>query len=442
MENRPATCDWTDRCVGLDETASGLVAVLAVRHGRSVAVEPAAGPVEGAALAAGLGEREAWVRRIRTPLKDKAKALGVLPGLLDVQLPFGIEECVFANVALAREPAGWTVTAAGARESEIRARLDRWAAEGREPHHLDQEGLALWSQAFEELPPALEAPRAVVYLGDDRSVLAFGRGAELISTHGLKKFEPVQARRLANLAFDGGAGETDWIWAGPLAEQAAIESHARELGLPKSGRIMKDPRSVLARAYAVRALTSGLLRCDLRRNGLTHPAVRLRRDRRARFSAVVWLAAGLILLASGLAWGGLLRHRLAAVDEAVNRRTRILVRGLDPAAAVLPGYEKRALERAWAARKEELQAYSRAMSPRLSRGLGRLLMTAREEKAVLHRLDWDDAGLRVEGRIASAEAAARLKAAVEREAGFALSLAFDSKTETDGLFVLEGRDGR
>jgi hypothetical protein len=82
------------------------------------------------------------------------------------------------------------------------------------------------------------------------------------------------------------------------------------------------------------------------------------------------------------------------------------------------------------------------MSPRLSRGLGRLLMTAREEKAVLHRLDWDDAGLRVEGRIASAEAAARLKAAVEREAGFALSLAFDSKTETDGLFVLEGRDGR
>lgn len=441
IEQRPRTCEWTDRCVGQDETPEGRVAVLAIRKRGTVTYEPVSGPVQGAALAIGLTERESWVRRIQTPLKDKAKGLGVLPGLLDVQLPFGIEECVFQCVGAERQaPAGWSLLAAVARESELKARLERGVAEGMEPHHVDQESLALWTQALTERPASPDERRAVVYLGEDRSVLVFGRGEALLSTHSLKRFEAAQAQRLARLVFEGGAHTVNWIWAGPLAGQPdRVEGLVRELDAGGRTHTLSEPRAVLARAYALRALTPGPLRCDFRQGEWIHPDVRQRRDRQDRFSAAVWLAAGLILLAAGLAWRGLMAARESELDHAIFLRAKGQALSLDPQARVQPGLERRGLEQAWAPHQDERRAFSAALSPPVSRGLGRFLMAAREGKVVLHKLDWNEEGLRVEGTAPTAEAADRLRQTVEREQGLSVTVKLDPKKGHDAAFVLEGR---
>jgi hypothetical protein len=430
---------------GDDETPAGPIAVLAVRRGRSVTVAPASLPVEGAALATGLTEKDAWVRRIQTPLQSRAKAQGVLPGLLDVQLPFGIEECVIECVGAHRQSssAGWTLTAAVAKAGDVRTRLAGWAAEGREPHHLDQEGLALWTQALEEQPASPEALRAVVYLGEDRSTLAFGRGDELVSTQGLKRFDPAQALRLTRMAFEGQSGEIDWIWAGPLAEQGPlVEGYARELKAPGGGRILKEPRSVLARAYAIRALTAGPLRCDFRLDDRMHPEVKSRRDCGSRFTAIIGLGAGLILLAAGLSWRGLLSYRESQVGAAVRQRALGLVARLGGSPAIHPGYERRAVSAAWEAVRDRYEPFARARAPVVSRGLSRLLMAAREEGAVLHRLAWNEAEVKAEGRAPSAEVAARLARIVEQETGRTLTVKTERKAEHEFHFTMETQPSR
>jgi hypothetical protein len=445
MDVLPPTCEWTDRCYGFDDTPSGPIVVRVVRQGRQNVVEPVTEwpPVGHHAVATGLSEKEAWIRRVQTPLRSKKKVLQVLPSLLDVQLPFGIEECVISCVSLFRATAslGWTAIAVVARRTDLRARLVRWTAEGRDPHILDQEGLALWTQAVLEYPPHESGePRAVIYLGLDRATLVFGRGDALIASQGLKRFDPGQALRQARLAFEGDPGTILWIWAGPGAvDGAAVGDIRRAMDRPEPARdvVMQEPRTVLARAYAIRALTSGPLRCDLRTDEFAHPAVARLRGKRATVAACLWLVAGIILLGGGLAWKGLCERRETQARQAVATRARAIIARLGGGQAINPGYEVRSVSNAMAAAEAQYAPFVRAQTPFRSRALGQLLMDARERKLVLRRFSWDETGLTLEGLAESEESCEAFLNRVETETGLTMVCRKDKKDSHGIRFVME-----
>jgi hypothetical protein len=449
MDNRPPTVEWSRDCYGMDDTPAGPLFVRGIRHGRKIVFEPAeALPAGGLhAVAGGLTEKESWTRRIQTPLNSAAKALSVLPSMLDVQLPFGIEECAVRCVGLFRANGrGLTALAAAARLSDIRNKLDHWRDAGREPHALDQEGLALWTQACEECPP--DPPggaRAAVYLGEDRIVLAFGRGLELISTHGLRHFEPEQVRRLARLAFEGETGPVAWLWTGPLADRSGtLAELRREMGktAPFKDHVLPDPRTFLARAYAARALTPGPLRCDFRNSELVHPAVaRIRKHGEIR-AAAVCLAAGVIVLAAGLCWKGLLGRRQSEASRAVAVEARGVADLLDRGAAINPGYEMRSVSNVLAAAEPRYAPFIRAAAPSRSRSLGRMLMAARENNLVLYRLEWTGSVFRAEGRAPSASAIDAFARAARMETGDPALFPKNGKDEHGVRFFMETNRSR
>lgn len=444
MDTRPPTCEWTDRCVGIDETASGPVMVRAFRRRGAWILEPvSAVAADGSdAVAAGLSEREAWVRRVPVNLRSRKKALQVLPSVLDVQLPFGIEECVLECVSMERASGGgWTVLAAAARRADVKTALERRAAGPGEPHVLDQEGLALWTQADPECPPeSPTAPRAVVYLDRDRATLALGRGRDLIATQGLRRFDPEQVLRLARLAFEGESASLLWIWTGPGAADPAFLAEVRggmnRLGIVRD-RVMDDPRAVLARAYALRALTPGPLRCDFRKGEIEHPRVRDWRRRRASVSTGIWLAAGLVLLAVALMWKSVIAGREAGVRQALVEKARAIVARLDGGASILPGYEVRSARQAMAEREGQFMPFLRAREPARSRELSRLLMAARDGDLALYRLEWKENALHIEGEAETATAGGGFARAVESITGKPVSFKTDRKGDHGIRFVME-----
>ena len=449
MCKRPPTVEWTDCCYGVDETPTGPILVKAVRRGRQAVIEPVASlpPAGTAARACGLTEKEAWTRRVTAPLDSADKVCKVLPALLDVQLPFGIEECVFDCVSMERNPdrSGWTVMAAVTRQADALARLAEWGKADREPHVLDQEGLALWTQTGLECPPAdaMEA-RAVVYLGEARAVLAFGRGNRLAVTHGLRQFDPEPARRLARMALEERDESIRWFWTGPLAERReALEDIRSRMSrtAPLQDRALNEPAAILARAYAVRALTAGPLRCDLRTGSLAHPHVALLRRRRAVLNAAVGLGAGLIVLTAGLVWNGLLKNRETLARRAVAVRAREVVAQLGGGYAVNPGYEVRSVSNALAVAEAAYAPFVRMRGPSRVRRLGRLFMAAREHNAVLHRLEWSDAVFRIEGRLEHAAACEAFARRVEAETGLKPACRTDRKDAHGVRFVMETGSG-
>jgi hypothetical protein len=448
-DSRPPTCEWTRRCFGMDDTPTGPVYVSAWRRGSRVILEPVKTlPATGAALAAGLTEKDSWVRRIEAPLASKDKVLNVLPGMLDVQLPFGIEDCAVVCPGLFRNPlsGGWTAITAVAKRAEVRVRLDRWAAEGREPHVLDQEGLALWTRALQDHPPAMpDEPRVVVYLGDDRATLAMGVGENLFSTRGLRKFEPEQALRMIRLVFEGKAKGLLWIWTGPGAERTD------ELGLLRqrveAGDAMRHvtveaPRQFLAGAYAIRALTPGPLRCDFRVDELGHPEVRRLRSRRDIMQGVIWLAASLVLLAGGLTWKTLVEHRESQARRAVRTMAGQVMTELGKRNTVQAGYEVRTVSNALAESAPVYEPFVLIQAPSRGQALGRLLMAVRETDAVLHRLEWTDAALKLEGRAATEDASVQLARHIENETGWPATVKSDRKNDHDFRFVVDAHAAR
>jgi len=407
---------------------------------------PADGVPPGAICVGGLSEAACGIRRVAIPLAAAGPARKVLPSLLDVQLPFSLESCVWDCAALEREAAGagWIATVAAARLEAAQARLAQGAAAGREPHLLDQEGLALWTQAVQECPPRLpQEPRAVVYLGADRAVLAMGRGRTLAVTQGFRQVDAESACRLARLAFGGSEEGVHWIWSGPQAARADALATLRA-GLAGTAAltetVVPDPRAILARAYAVRALTPGPLRCNLRMGPLVHPGVRRRLARRAMWDAAAWLGAGLIVLAAGIGWHAGLAQREEAARAAVVRRARATVDRLG-GGAVIPGYEGRSVSNALAAAAARDEPFARMREPSRVGPLGGMLAAARDSRVAIRRLAWTDASFRLDGYAETADAVGAFTRRVAQELGIETIGRTDRK-ETHGVrFILETPPG-
>ena len=316
---------------------------------------------------------------LEAPFASKAKARRVFPSLLDIQLPFPVEECAYAFYeAPLKAGSGRRVLAVVARLDSIRARLRDYCAAGVDPVRLDCEGLALWTQALDEcgIP---EGWRMVLHAGPGRLALAIGKGAVFQNAHAVNLPEGAAEANILNnalapvLAAEANilnnalapvlAAEMEmdvqreWVLTGPLAEDSALRAAAGNAPV----RIVHDSARFLGRALAARALRPGPLRCNFRSGEFAHP-IEVRRNKARRRRS--WQAlAGVALAVSVLvcAWPLWSRSRLLRLDREILN----LASELAPGTALVRGQEIREVEMYQAALDPFLEAWTGSLLPEL-----------------------------------------------------------------------------
>lgn len=316
---------------GIDLTAVGLVVARATRRGKTVRMEgrvhheaPASVQAEVAAgkavLAAALPVGASFTRWLRTPFASRAKANKVFPSLLDIQLPFPIEDCVYDFLAVRPTGSAQVETLAVAcRNEDLLRRLDELREAGIDPERIDHQGLAMWTRSIDELPVEADTPRVVVYVGHDHCAFALGEGERFLAAYSTRVSAAdltaadslaVQqfVRRALQVLHLGTPGEPDaevqWAWCGPGAEDRARLA-VLEKALPLSStRFMthEEPETFLARALAARALRTGPLSFNFRMGAHAHAAV-VKRTARSRSSLTrAALLTGLLLCLANIGW--------------------------------------------------------------------------------------------------------------------------------------------
>ncbi len=415
---------------GVDGRADGLRAVRAERRGGRVRLEPVtpgdsrwqADLSRGVPVVAALGPRECITHWVQAPFGSAAKARKVLPTLLDIQLPFPLESCAYAFPVQHRTlEGGQRALGAAARGQDLDARLAALATVGIDPAVLDPEGLALWTQSLAEAPgPAPMAPaplRAVLNLEAQRGTLVLGVGAEYGAAHSVSLESVEDWRRLVRAV--GGEAPTGmdwWLTGAGAADAAVVESLRSRLtaAFPEARvAVHRDPATFLARALAVRAVTEGPWRCNLRSGSRTQAEWRRRGMRRGRRVLAAALAAGLLL---GLA-NGLVGWRLFAAAEALRTETDQLARALaGPALGAARGEQALLIaRRQWMARRESLAPYAAAFAPSLTTTIASVAETAQRADMTLERLSLRAGGLEITGRGPLWESAEALEALLDRQ---------------------------
>lgn len=389
---------------------------------------------QGVPVAAVLGPRESITQWLEVAFGARAKALKVLPTVLDIQLPFAVEQCAYGFTAVQRTTAGRTrALGVAARFADVERKLARLAQAGVDPVVLDHEGLALWTQSLEEMPgeaaeagPAAKrgtgAVRVVAYRGVERETLVVGVAGEYRGAHAVRLEDAAQVRRLIRAAAGGDVQRVSWWWAGPGAEdQAACEAVIAGLrqdwgdGWAEGRNCMvavhREPATFLARALATRLVTPGAWRCNLRTGAFEHPALARARAGSTTRALALALAAGLVLCAVNLAVSALVRERVGAYEavlvelgQATAGRALGAARG---AQAVL--IAKRQVE----AQRRATEPYRRYSEPRLTGLAGAIIEVAGKQAVTVESLVLKPERLSVSGCGPGWESAAPLVATLE-----------------------------
>lgn len=291
---------------------------------------------ERAAVVCPMPVKSSFTQWIEAPFPSTTKARRVFDSILDLQIPFGIDQCSRIFLDVGQNPSGNVrALAVGARWEQVQERVAGLAELGLDPELLDHEGLALWQGALGEMPPEQERWRVVLYLGADRIVGAVGLGKRFEfarhsdmqpATEGLTdRTQAAQAARglIRILNREDKSKQLEIIWAGPAAQNENLRGDiADEFGkaFDVTETEPENARTFLARSLALRAL-SGAQNANLRQARMLHPhleQISLRRQRRLAGAA---LAVGALLCAGNLAWTNLLQQRHDNIQSLLQART-------------------------------------------------------------------------------------------------------------------------
>ncbi|MEI6971745.1 MAG: hypothetical protein WCL44_09535 [bacterium] len=330
QKQQQGTISWSRTCYSIDLAEAGPIAVRATRTRGGVTctgIDPAdpavRGSLEGSTMVAGcLAEREGFSRWLTAPFRSERKSKQVLPSMLDIQLPFPLEDCTYMFLPGGITADGKTLAlAVAARTAEIRKKLDAYTRIGADPVTLDQEGIALWTQSILEIPVEKEATRVVVSLSKNFATISLGKGNQFIASHSVRQGAE-NIVRILRTRLGTPPQALEWAWTGPGATPENVEAIFPSLLQDWPGKSLyhKDPRAFLARAIATRALSAGPLRCNLRRGEFEHRAIAARKQRQHLTTSLIILAAGLILAATSLATGTLAGRRLTQAQADFSRQ--------------------------------------------------------------------------------------------------------------------------
>lgn len=383
---QPGTVNWCRTCCGVHLADSGPIVVRATRTHNGVTctrIEPddpcIRGPkgTGGLVVAGCLAERDSFSRWLTAPFRSARKSAQVLPSILDIQLPFPLEDCTYLFLPGGAAPDGKTLAlAVAARSSAVRDKLEAYAQLGMDPVTLDQEGIALWTQSILEIPPEKGATRVVVSLSGTYATIALGTDGKFSASHSVKQ-SPDHIGRILRTRLENPPVKMEWAWTGQDAGPATIEPlfTALQAVWPGKSILHKDPATFLARAIATRALSAGPMRCNLRTGAFEHPSMEARRRKYALYTNLLLLAAGLILAGTSLATSAMAGRLLSRTQSAFSRQVDKL------AGYHVPDKGEKALAKVRRAQKDRLKVsrpFDEAFEPSLVKTLNEILRVGKD----------------------------------------------------------------
>lgn len=367
------------------------------------------------------------IRWLTAPFPSLSKARKVLPSLLDIQLPFPIEKCVYGFPALERREGKVHALAIAAPHEAVEQRIEEAQGWKIDPHRLDYEGLALWDQ-YQREHDVSNGFHVVIYLGIDRTVWVAGMAGTLLSAwssrigaarlsqsdDAIQEWSNRSLRATALQQDQGGqTGRTTIHWCGPgcTNESLKTRSQANLESLQGNHRTDPEPGTFLARALSTRALQQPDDGWDFRRGPyVQEQAVAFSVKAKQKIAAIALVTAGL-LLALNLGFDIWVDRQEDALDRRI-RETALTLTGLP---RVEPGQEVLLAERALAAQAEQVEPFLRALGP--SRGTYWQLLLAHGQVDLLtyDSIGFDDDSLRAEGTAQSRDLVEQLETALQGE---------------------------
>ena len=392
-----ATAPWANVAFGIDLTDVNPILIKATKSGRALSFEPveldALTALPAASVIAGsLLQKESFTRWLTAPIASAKKAEKVFPSLLDVQLPFSVEDCEYAllQAVPTADRTGTRGLVTGARNVDIEKRLATFSSLGVNPHLLDQEGLALWSQALEESPPLTGTPalRIIIYLSTERVTLAIGQNDEFLGAHTMRLLDSDQIHRILKSYFPATPPLTQWFITGPnapsLPDPGALLPDTLSKRWPGPVKLTREPHTFLARALATRALTPGAIRCNLRMGRFFHPALAQREAKRPYQWAVACLLTGLAVCAINLTWLIFVAHQTAGLQTAF-RSLAIEITGSP--LGIPAKQEVLTARRAIEAQTKAMEPFLAATESPIAPALKEILIVAQEEGLTIETLN-------------------------------------------------------
>ena len=322
---------------------------------KEASIDPAIAAMErdvsnhGAITSAAISACSSFSRWLDTPFPSRSKALKVLPSLLDVQLPFPLEQCQYRFAKLGSGPNGTVrALALASRRNDLTARLATVSTLGIDPVVVDHEGLALWNLAASS---SRLTPQAIMYLSPDRTTLVIGDGEEFRSAHGFRMgtntilgdatsfhqwITRIQHVLRSRLCVDQQA--IPWLWVGPGSEDREVRQRIEDaLSNQIQFSTVEDPTTYLATSLAMRGLRKEAVDANLRGSELEHCILAQRRHRDFTRASVAGILVGALLLICSI--GG--RSIFDARNRSAQKRVTAIASELTglPAHAIPRGHE-------------------------------------------------------------------------------------------------------
>lgn len=419
--NTPTSTSWANCAIGLDLTGLRPIMIKAVRHGRSLTFESVDDLAQlsnlpaSTVLAGCLLQKESFTRQLTAPIASSNKAEKVFPALLDVQLPFSVEDCAFTLLETRPAPdrTGICGLMAGARNVDIEKRLAACSSLGLNPHLLDQEGIALWTGSLDELPPVTGGPevRILLYLASDRVTVVVGQAGLFLGAHTMRQMDDAQIHRILKSHFTTPPASTQWLLAGPEAIHSPSPDAPLSLLAQRwqgAIKVIREPDAFLARTLAARALTPGRLRCNLRIGAFLHPTLTLRQTRLPYQWAAGTLLAGLLICAVNASWAFYVAHQATELQTTFHTlATEITGSPL----GIPKGQELLAARRAIETQTKAMETFLAATDAPLPQVMKTILQTFQAEGLAVENLIMSRKNMVIHGlapKWAQAESATRL----------------------------------
>ena len=368
-----------------------------------------------AVVAAALPVRIGLARRLVAPFPSRRKAEKVFPSLLDIQLPFPLEECSYAFLDTRNTPERQVVTEAVAtRKSDLSARLETLRGSGIDPDRLDHEGYALWTQSVDELPLEPSATRVVACIGHKTVTLCIGTGERFVAAHSttvrleeLKSSEsPIAdpARRKVNRRWQQVIhahadiirhGELQWTWCGPGAEDETLLQKLKGfIDYPDTTfATHEEPATFLARSLASRCLKQEKLYHNFCSNEFVSTRTSQWVARQKRTTAACAAVVGLLLCVMNGAWQIHVKQQHSALQNEV----QTLATRLAQMPNVPRGQEVTVVRRALQERVPQHAPFLASFQPSLANELREVLEIVARHGLLLESLDLSRQSLKLEG---------------------------------------------
>lgn len=394
---------WTRRCLVLVPATPEDQPFLVERVGKTVRCRPGteASQVRPGLLVVGcLPVRESLIRLLEAPFSSRRKTRRILVTLLDVNIPFPLDECVHVFLELPGGKRGhpYPMLAVVARLSDLDRRLSSLQKQGFDPVIVDHEGLALWTQSLIEIPDPPTGPeslRVVMHLNGERSCLCLGQGSRLVSVHPVRSADPDDWTRRLRMALDQARLNLSplapimWIWTGPEATKTGLRT-AAETCLSRDWptarwATVSDPAGFLARALGTRVLTAGPLRCNLRIGPREHPRCAVRRQRARNMAGTGLGVAGAILLTLAIR----LHSHVRRAEAEAEREVAVLLQRIVPYPVAARGTDAVRVASAEATSRLRRLRVFQAEGPSLRPLLSWVAEAARRSSVRIERLAWD-----------------------------------------------------